>query len=643
MNENAAMGKQCRKESKWKVGLRIIGGCWIFLLITGIKHANAWVYPEHRKISFVAIQNLGPLYQAALNRLWMEARQGYESRLTATVTDHSQVKETGLLDYAAWPAIAGDHSCSPSELLNTVLQSQWIRKVAVIGARLGEDLSKAKTKGQRLNALQYSDMQLIKADEAYVSRAGANNIHFLLPRSASGISAMDYFFQSTAPGAELNAIGAYTYFHTNAVEKIIRYKQAYVSQTEKQALLLAAFADEAFALHFLEDAYAAGHVAGTRGNASLQKGTHDYYNEAGLEVQTWDGKRRVIMGDANMRDEDAQWVAQTIQKSLEHLIRVAEATSVNDPSFSNALSTKQQPDINICSATVLPVLQYDTIYFQEIFQLTLVPGLANGKGELPRFRAELGSFLGVSASLNGSSISGGFGKTQTVSGFMGGLEANVRFGLGLDGVLNSSGDGLVFLQMGWKQEAASTNNFIYSNSPLTTNSLTSAIPARAAYNVRIRLPFSLFPGDLLLASPLLLLSPKTYNKIAIAAVNGGLIPWQSGFSTRMGRFQFILGREVGLSFYGLRNPKDFIIIPTAGNSSSVVEYRSTKIDFPILEYRPLRTFSQDQSSSLMLQLNAGVDIPYRAQTIVPAGDPVPELKRIWYIGMRVLFNWRHYF
>ena len=43
-------------------------------------------------------------------------------------------------------------------------------------------------------------------------------------------------------------------------------------------------ADEAFALHFLEDGFSAGHVAGIWGNAALRKGTHDYYDEHGLEV-----------------------------------------------------------------------------------------------------------------------------------------------------------------------------------------------------------------------------------------------------------------------------------------------------------------------------------------------------------------------
>ena len=35
------------------------------------------------------------------------------------------------------------------------------------------------------------------------------------------------------------------------------------------------------------DTFAAGHVAGTWGDVSQRKGTHDYYNEAGIEVFTW--------------------------------------------------------------------------------------------------------------------------------------------------------------------------------------------------------------------------------------------------------------------------------------------------------------------------------------------------------------------
>jgi hypothetical protein len=203
----------------------------------------------------------------------------------------------------------------------------------------------------------------------------------------------------------------------------------------------------------------------------------------------------------------------------------------------------------------------------------------------------------------------------------------------------------VFLQLGWRQDAASSNKFVNTSSSISTNSLSSAIPGRAAYNVRLRMPFWLIPGDLLLAGPILLLTSKQkLQEMAVTAGNGGLIPWQSGIATRIGRFQFILGREIGLSFYGLGNTKDAIIIPGT-DSSYLLEYRSTKIDFPILEYRPFRNFSQDQSSSMMVQLNAGVDIPSHVKVAVsdPPGLPVPATKNYWYVGLRIIFDWRHYY
>jgi hypothetical protein len=46
-------------------------------------------------------------------------------------------------------------------------------------------------------------------------------------------------------------------------------------------------------------------------------------------------------------------------------------------------------------------------------------------------------------------------------------------------------------------------------------SLTAAIPARTGVTARIRMPFYLIPGDLLLLSPVYLVSPKTYEGMAV--------------------------------------------------------------------------------------------------------------------------------
>lgn len=622
----------CNYRFKLIISFLIISFAFVF-------SASAWVYPEHRRISILAIQQLSKEQQQLLHQIWQEIRKGNESRLSEQVHNLTQPNPISQLDFVAWPAIAGDHSCSPNNMLETILRSKWILKVATIGEELEQSISKVKNNSQLINIIRKSDMHLMRADNAYVTRAGANSVHFLLPRQSVNITGQSYFMESVAPGAPLNAMGAYAYYHQQALDKAKLLASQPNSYANRKELLLAILADEAFAIHFLQDAFAAGHIAGSWGNASQQKGTHDYYNEHGLAVDTWDGKKQVVFGDAYLKKEDAILAAKTVATSLSQLLESITSSKLTQPIQSSI----NADTFNICSNVFMPNQQYDLTRLNEIFKTTLIPGLKNGTGALPRFRAEIGSFIGISTSLIGNSLAGGFAQDQKTLGGMAGIEGNIRFGIGLNGVLNQSGDGQAFIQFGWRQDGASSNNIINSNpSVLASNSITSAIPARAGYNLRIRIPFYLIPGDLLLAIPaLLFISPKSLSKMGVAAVNGGLIPWQTGISTKIGRFQMVLGREVGITLYGLRSPRDYILVPNTTNSVAV-EYRSTKLEFPFLEYRPSRKFSQDQTSSLLVQLSGGVDIPNKAKTIFPIGEPTPILKPIWFTSIRLMFNWRHY-
>lgn len=617
---------------KYNIALLVIG-------LLCISKANAWVYPEHRRISILAIQQLSQTQQQLLHQIWQEIRKGNETRLSEQVFNLVQTKPVTQIDFAAWSAIAGDHSCSPATMLETILKTDWILKVATIGDELEQSFANVKNNSQLINTLRKSDMQLMRADNAYVTRAGANSVHFLLPRQSVTMTSQTYLQDCIASGAPLNAMGAYAYYHQQALLKARLYASLPKEHENKSALLMGAMADEAFAIHFLQDAFAAGHIAGSWGNASQQKGTHDYYNEHGLAVDTWDGKKQVVFGDAYLKKEDAALTAKTVASSLAQLLESITLSDLTQPIQANFSADT----FNICNNVFMPTQQYDITRINKIFQTTLIPGLVNGYGALPRFRAEIGGFIGVSTALIGNSLAGGFAQDQKTIGGMAGIEGNIRFGIGLNGVLNQSGDGLAFIQFGWRQDGASSNNIINSNpSVLASNAIASAIPARAGYNIRIRMPFYLIPGDLLMAIPALLFtSPKTLSKMGVAAVNGGLIPWQSVITTKIGRFQMVLGREVGITLYGLRTPRDYILVPTR-NSSVAVEYRSTKLEFPFLEYRPSRKFSQDQASSLLVQLSAGVDMPYKAKSIFPIGEPTPELKPIWFTSIRLLFNWRHY-
>jgi len=459
---------------------------------------------------------------------------------------------------------------------------------------------------------------------------------------------MEYLTACLSEGSELNAIGAYTIFHISALSKAARLAQGNLTSEERSELILSVLSDEAFALHFLEDVFAAGHVAGTWGNASQRKGTHDYYNENGLDITTWDRKKIVITGDAYMRPQDAELAAIAVRLSIEEILNVASGAILSETLKRTKLTLFAPNNFNVCKKNYIPEWQSDKDIFKsmlvDVLVQTPVPGLAVGLGELPRFRSELGMFIGIAPALYGNTVNSGFGTNQTTPGAVGGIEAAVRFGIGLEGVLNESGDGLIFLDLGWQQDGASSMNFGDSPGLIEAGAITAAIPGRDAWTLRLRMPFWLLPLDMLILTPILALtSPNTLISVGTQAVNGGLIPWQTGIETSIGRFQFIFGREIAVAFYGGGDQKDALLIPTDDGNTTVITYKTTKLEFPIVEYRPFRTFSRDQSSSLVIQLQIGVDIPHSETVLAPAGASVPDLQPVWYIGLRTAFDWRYYF
>ena len=621
------------------------------LLVLQNNPARAWIYPEHRDIALRAIQKLDPARRAVLDKLWAEARVSHEWRLADTPADATQGEKPPRLDYAAWPAISGDHSCSAANLLHNVLETDWILGVADVAARLKIEIIEAGDKRyERINALRDSDIRLQRTDPEYATRAGSNNVHFLLARPYVQTSGGDYVRVCLSNGCELNALGAYAWYHMSALMKAARLARESLSPEERTSLAIAALADEAFGIHFLEDVFAAGHVAGTWGNAAVRKGTHDYYNEYGLEIKTWSGESAVLLGDAWMRDEDAERAAGAVLASLTQFLDAAQGLG-GGPTLKEARFPESTPDsLNVCRTDAMPDRTIEGNVgevLEEILRLTPVPGLSEGAGELPRFSAELGPFIGFAPAARAATVHGGFSTDQTTVGGIGNLELAVRIGLGLEGVMNESGDGLVFLDLGFRQDAPTTTKI--SDSPVFEQfgNILTAIPSRTAYTARLRMPFWLIPGDLILAAPFLLpTSPETFAGMAVVAGNGGLIPWQAGIASPFGRFQFMAGREVGISFYGYGSSEDAFLFPVGGQLSenaTLVKLRTIQLDFPIVEYRPFRTFSLDQSSSLVLQLYGAVDIPTRVDPgVLSPGDPGPSVKSVWQFGLRMAFDWRYY-
>ncbi|MEI6435768.1 MAG: hypothetical protein WCP32_13055, partial [Bacteroidota bacterium] len=434
------------------------------LMISGFALvASAWVYPEHREIMIAAIKKLDPNRRAILDQLWASARKGYETRLCESVIEPDQGVEPQCLDYAAWTGIAGDHSVSAQDMTNIVLKSEWILNVADITARLKIGLDESKKRSSRISAVRISDIKLLRADPEYVSRAGKNNGHFLLALPAVNTKPEVYFSLCFKEGTDMNTVGTYTWFHFSALQKAARLNSKDMTPEQRSALALSALADEAFADHFLEDSFTSGHVMGIWGDAANRKGTHDYYNEEGLEVNTWQGKQMVLMGDATMLEEDIGWTSDAILKSLEQMLDAVSGTISFDPGFIQEDISLATPDtFNVSKAMVIPKRQIDhkvRILCDSVLMEFPIPGLTAGMGQFPRFRSEMGPFAGVSGAANLNYLDGGFFDYQKGYGVTAGLELGLRVGLGMEGVLNESGDGLLFLDLGARIDLSSSQAY----------------------------------------------------------------------------------------------------------------------------------------------------------------------------------------
>ncbi len=620
------------------------------VLLLGERIANAWIHPEHRQIAGASIEGLDPARKEALRELWALARKGHEDRLCAEPFAGSQGPNPGCIDLAAFPALAGDHSCSPRDLLASVLEDDWVLDVARVCSRLEAKLAKARTGADRVNATRGSDLELERVDEEYSSRAGANNAHFLLTRDGADPSA--YIRDTVRPGAELNAIGIWGFSHLVALRLAGRLQEPGLGEAERADLALRALAAEWYGVHFLQDAFASGHVAGTWGDTALRKGTHDYYNVQGLGTATWKGKAVVLAGDTWMRPQDRDLAAPVARRSLEQLLDALDPAS----SLARSVATVEIPDpvltsgIETCRASTLPPLGGSAPpelveALVSILLETPVPGLGDGLGALPRFRAEIGPFAGVTGGFQGSWAGGGFSSADSSSRGSGSVNVGLRVGLGLDALLTETADGQIFLEGGLTyhaREAQACSGAACGNAAFAE--LFPRVPARQGITARVRLPFWLIPGDLVLAAPVLAFaSPTTLKKMAIRAANGGLLGAEAGVATGIGRFQLVLGREVGATFYGYSGGKDAMLAWSEEAATWLpVAFRSVDLDVPVVEYRPFRDFSEHQATSLLVQVGLGVDIPTGVELLPPSTGTPPKLGNVWSARVKLLFDWRRY-
>jgi len=615
---------------------------------------RAWIYPEHRDIAVAAIEKLSPADREELAKTWAVARQGIEAKLCARPSEGDQGLTPPCIDFAAFPALSGDHSCSPKDVDENVLPSKWILGVARVAAETKQSLATAPDRATKLNRIAASNVWLQVVDEDYATRAGANNAHFLLPRTDD--DAMEYIAGSIREGEALNALGLYVQYHVAA----LALAQAYASDPPADPAARAAMARrvmvlEGYSLHWLEDAYSAGHVVGTWGDAAWRKGTHDYYDEAGVETTDWNGKRLVMHGDSFMTRTDLARASGAVAKSLAQLAQalhpgdaLGKAATTFGPGSTavfafSSCKEEFQPKGEGTSNRELTRQVLPTVLE------TPVPGRAKGDVHLPRFRDELGPFVGVFGMIAGGSSWGG--PLAEGARFGAALSAGARLGFGAESLTGTPGTALLFVEAGITINTAQVNNCSGASCPtFGASNLFPAVPSSTGLRLGARIPFWLVPGDTILLVPILaLVSPADAARVAVTAASGGLLMYEQTLMTGAGSFQIVLGREVQMIMYGYmgENNVPIVIAPIGTRADGTPEYgalavKSLAWSFPVLEWIPFRSFATRLAFAIQLQRGFGVELPTSVTVKYPADRTAPNVPPIWNVFLRGTFDGRFF-
>ena len=259
-----------------------------------------------------------------------------------------------------------------------------------------------------------------------------------------------------SPGSEISAIGVYAWFHLSALQKATRLATESSPRQQRQALARAMMADEAFALHFLEDTLCRrpcrrhlGRRLATQGHARLlqRRRPGSLHLEGRQRIDGADGGRAHAARGCRARGQRGAHEPGAIDRPCGRPRCTARVPYTPAAPASPTRSTSARTNVR-ATRTGVRVTPEAFAQAARGARATPVPGLGPGLGSMPRFRAEVGPFVGFAGAMDCARVDGGYDPTVTDDGSIAGAELSLRAGLGLDGVLGESGDGLVFVSLG---------------------------------------------------------------------------------------------------------------------------------------------------------------------------------------------------
>lgn len=256
--------------------------------------ARAWYFPEHAVVTEEGLAWLPRGAREAIARGLSDAAafdkgsilcKDLSERFRKTTKD----KGEPCVPYGVLPAMAADHSSTVEELerLLSVVKGGGTGRALLSGSReqWEEFLTRSKaaeslSQAHRVDLVRDLDLYLRAVDPDYSRRALGNITHF----QAAGLRLSDLLRELAEKGRIDNAMGQFVGHHLRSL-KLARGARA--AGPERSARHLRAFVEHAYALHFLEDAFAAGHMVITsayRDKPEDRLRRHDYFGRNGIAV-----------------------------------------------------------------------------------------------------------------------------------------------------------------------------------------------------------------------------------------------------------------------------------------------------------------------------------------------------------------------
>lgn len=369
-----------------------IVACLVTVLASSVE-ARAWTFPEHMELTRLALEDHAPggvadalaLAVEAARRLHLPLCRHLQPPLSTLPLDDLRLSaltapSVQCIPYTALPALAGDHAVDAAALWKALTTrigrpagaSNPTLAAAVTGAAAVEwrfllegsssDVPRVWTSAPRGNLpttldpgrdvdaerdvhprdfVRKLDARLLLVDSEYAVRANGSRAHF--PDATASVEQLLRRLVTT--GDAENALAQMLAHHIVSLKLALRARAACPASPSKQCddLLALALFEHALAVHFVQDAFSAGHLATDpsihEGQARLRR--HDHFNRIGLVTARSIGATRCGRNErrSDLRELPACWMAYGDgYASYQDRLHVGDATARLQLQFALALS-----------------------------------------------------------------------------------------------------------------------------------------------------------------------------------------------------------------------------------------------------------------------------------------------------------------